>query len=186
MEDTHVLLSALVEFSEEAIIGKNLDGTIISWNHAAEKLYGYSAEEAIGANITMLFPKDRLGEFKDITQRIAKDENIKALETLRIHKDGNTIPVSVTIAPVKKIHGLVIGASINARDITKQKLMQEKLKHLAEHDSLTGLINRPIFEDRMTQALAFTKREKSIMAVCFLDIDNFKVINDTYGHHIGI
>jgi diguanylate cyclase (GGDEF)-like protein/PAS domain S-box-containing protein len=185
LEDAQAMLSTLVEFSGEAIIGKNLEGTIQSWNKAAENLYGYSEKEVIGANIKMLFPKERKEEFQNIIRKIAKDEHIKDFETFRVHKDGHVIPVSITIAPIKNAQGTVIGASTTARNITQQKIIEEKLKHLAEHDVLTGLINRPLFEDRMTQALAIAKRTNCNMAVCFLDIDDFKNINDTYGHHIG-
>lgn len=185
MEDAQAMLSSLVNFSGEAIIGKNLDGTILSWNKAAENLYGYSEKEAIGSNIKMLFPKDKDGQFQSIIKTITKGEVIKSLETLRVHKDGHYIPVSVTIAPIKNTKGIITGASTTAHDITQQKLIEEKLKHLAEHDGLTGLINRPLFEDRLIQALAIAKRAKCIMAVCFLDLDGFKSINDTYGHHIG-
>lgn len=185
MADAQAMLSSLVEFSEEAIIGKNLEGTIQSWNKAAEKLYGYPAKKAIGKNIKMLFPEDKHEEFQNIIHKIAKDEHLKDFETFRVHKDGHDIPVSITISPIKNALGTVIGASTTARDITQQKLIEEQLKHTAEHDALTGLINRTIFEDRMTQALALAKREKRNIAVCFLDIDGFKNINDTYGHHIG-
>lgn len=185
LEDAKAMFSALVEFSGEAIIGKNLEGTIQSWNRAARNLYGYTEKEAIGANIQMLFPKERKSEFQTIMHKIAKDEYIKGFETFRIHKDGHLIPVSLTIAPIKNTQGMIVGASTTARDITQQKIDEEKLKHLAEHDVLTGLINRPLFEDRIVQALALAKRIQCNMAVCFLDIDGFKNINDTYGHHIG-
>ncbi|PJD96843.1 MAG: hypothetical protein CK426_01850 [Legionella sp.] len=185
MEDAQARLSALVEFSDEAIIGKNLEGTILSWNKAAENLYGYSEKEAIGKNIKMLFPKDRQKEFQNIFHKIANDEHIKYFETLRVHQSGQTIPVSITIAPIKNAQGIIIGASTTARNITQQKLIEEKLKHLAEHDILTGLINRTLFEDRLIQAIAVAKRTKCNMAVCFLDIDGFKNVNDTYGHHVG-
>ena len=185
LADAKAMLSTLVEFSDEAIIGKNLEGTIFSWNSAAERLYGYSEKQAIGRNIKMLFPKDRREEFQKIIHKIANDEHIKYFETLRVHKDGHLIPVSIMIAPIKNAQGKVVGASTTARDITQQKLIEEQLKHLAEHDSLTGLINRPLFEDRLEQAILLSKRQKCHLAVCFLDIDNFKEINDLYGHTMG-
>jgi diguanylate cyclase (GGDEF)-like protein/PAS domain S-box-containing protein len=185
MEEAKAMLSALVEFSDEAVIGKDLKGTIFSWNKAAENLYGYTEQEAIGANIKMLFPKNREQEFQNIMCKIARDEHIKYFETLRAHKDGHTIPVSLTIAPIKNPQAEVIGASTTARDITQQKLTEERLKHLAEHDTLTGLINRPLFEDRLEQAMSLAKREKYNVAICFVDIDNFKQINDFYGHATG-
>ncbi|MDI1352560.1 MAG: diguanylate cyclase [bacterium] len=185
MEDAQAMLSALVLFSGEAIIGKTLEGTIFSWNKAAEQLYGYSEAEAMGKNIQILFPKDKNNEFHYILNQIAHNEHIKYLETLRVHKDGHLIPVSITIAPIQNVHGEIIGATTTAHDITHQKINEEKLKHLAEHDPLTGLINRTLFDDRMVQAIALAKREDYKIAVCFIDIDSFKTINDTYGHHLG-
>lgn len=185
MEKAQGTLSALVKFSDEAIIGKDLNGNILSWNKAAEDLYGYTEQEAIGSNIKRLFPFNKHEEFQHIMKKIAADQHIRHYETLRIHKDGRAIPVSITVAPVKNLQGDVIGASVAARDITQQKLIEEKLKHLAEHDPLTGLINRPLFEDRLAQIMLKAKREHRCVAVCFLDIDNFKKINDTEGHAVG-
>lgn len=185
MEDAQAMLLALVAFSAEAIIGKNLEGTIFSWNQSATNLYGYTEKDIIGKNIKILFPKDKQEEFQNIIHKITNNAYIKSFETIRVHKDGHLIPVSLTIAPIKNAQGEVIGASTTARDITEQKMVEERLKHLAEHDALTGLINRSLFEDRMVQALALAKRVNCKMAVCFLDIDGFKNINDTYGHYVG-
>lgn len=185
MEEARAMLSTLVEFSDEAIIGKNLEGTILSWNKAAENLYGYTAKEVIGLNIKILFPKQKREEFQNIMHQIAANQHIKHFETLRVHKDGHIIPVSITITPVKNTRGEIVSASVIARDITQQKLIEEKLKHLAEHDPLTGLINRPLFEDRITQKILLANRQNEQVAVCFLDIDNFKQINDVYGHAMG-
>ncbi|MCX7114534.1 MAG: PAS domain S-box protein [Gammaproteobacteria bacterium] len=184
-EDAKAMLLALVESSDEAIIGKDLKGTIFSWNKAAELLYGYTETDIIGCNIKKLFPADKQDEFDIIIQQIIKGEHIKHKESVRVHKDGHRIPVSITISPIKNGKGEVVGASTTARDITQQKLNEEKLKHLAEHDPLTGLINRAFFDDRLEQAIALSKRQRSMMAVCFIDIDDFKLINDQYGHATG-
>lgn len=184
-EDAKAMLLALVESSDEAIIGKDLTGTIFSWNKAAEALYGYTEEEIIGCCIKKLFPADKQDEFDLIMQQIIHGGHIKHNESYRVHKDGHIIPVSITVSPIKNTKGDIVGASTTAHDITQQKLLVEKLKHLAEHDPLTGLINRPLFEDRMEQAMLLSQRQKDTMAVCFLDIDNFKHINDQYGHATG-
>ena len=184
-EDAKAMLLALVESSDEAIIGKDLKGTIFSWNNAAEALYGYTEAEIIGCCIKKLFPADKQEEFDSIIQQIIHGQHIKHKESFRVHKDGHTIPVSITISPIKNAKGYVVGASTMARDITQQKLYEGKLKHLAEHDPLTGLINRSLFVDRIEQAILLSKRQKDMMAVCFLDIDDFKHINDQYGHATG-
>jgi diguanylate cyclase (GGDEF)-like protein/PAS domain S-box-containing protein len=179
------MLSAVVDSSDAAIIGKDLNGTVMSWNKAAEALYGYPAAEIIGCCIKKLYPANGKEEFDSIMHQIAYGEHIKSKESFRVHKDGHIIPVALTISPIKNEKGEVIGASTTARDITQQKILEEKLRHLAEHDALTGLINRPIFKDRIEQAMSLSKRQKNSIAVCFLDIDDFKHINDQYGHTTG-
>ena len=113
-------LAALVKASTDAIIGKDLDGTITSWNPGAERIYGYSAEEAIGNPIELLVPDDLTGELESIMAMIRKGEAVETGETQRIRKDGSRIDVSVTVSPVRDASGSVIGASTVARDISKR------------------------------------------------------------------
>lgn len=94
---------------------KKLDGTIVSWNKAAENLYGYSEEEAINANIKMLFPENKIDEFKEIIDNILQNQPIKSFETVRIRRDKTIIPVSLTIAPIKNKHGEIVGATTTSR-----------------------------------------------------------------------
>jgi PAS domain S-box-containing protein len=129
IEDENSTLSALVQFSDDAIIGKDLNGTILSWNKGAEQLYGYSAAEMIGQNITMIFLPEQKDEFNYIIRNIRNGESVRYDETLRMHKGGNYVPVSVTISPIKNSQGKIIGASTVARDITAQKNLQEELRH---------------------------------------------------------
>jgi len=114
-------LAAIVESSEDAIISKNLDGTITSWNQAAERIFGYSMGEAIGQHISLLIPKDRLAEETEIIQRVQQGLSINHFETVRRRKDGALIDVSLTISPVKDSSGKTIGASKIARDVTEKK-----------------------------------------------------------------
>src|SRR5262249_9596436 len=126
------LLAAVVDSSDDAIISKRLDGIVISWNKAAERIFGYTADEMIGQPITRLFPEDRLDEEPKIIKRIAHGERVDHFETLRKTKEGRLIDVSLTISPIKDAHGKIIGASKIARDITERKLMAEELRHGAE------------------------------------------------------
>ena len=114
-------LAGIVEFSDDAILSKTLDGRIVTWNRAAEQLYGYSAAEAIGASVMMLIPEDRLGDEPHIIGRLKHGEVIESFETVRRRKDGRRIDVSLTISAVKGADGRIIGASHIARDITQQK-----------------------------------------------------------------
>ncbi|WP_050420981.1 PAS domain S-box protein [Bradyrhizobium tropiciagri] len=138
------LLASIVETSDDAIISKNLDGIITSWNKAAERIFGYAATEAIGQPITLLIPEDRLSEEREILTRIRRGERIDHFETVRRRRDGSSIVVSLTVSPVKDAHGNIVGASKIARDITQQKRNQEHISILAreaEHRSKNILSN---------------------------------------------
>jgi PAS domain S-box-containing protein len=120
-EEALARLAAIVDSSEDAIIGKTLDTTIISWNHGAERIYGYTATEAIGQPIGMLLPPGSEDEVPAIMKRIRRGEKVEHYETKRQRKDGTIIDVSVTVSPIKTRDGDVIGASAIARDITERK-----------------------------------------------------------------
>jgi PAS domain S-box-containing protein len=137
-------LAAIVQSSDDAIATKNLDGIITSWNKGAEGVFGYTAEEAIGQPITIVIPQDRQDEERRILTRIRRGERIEHFETIRQHKHGNLIWVSLTISPVKNAEGKIVGASKTARDITEQKRTGEQIATLAreaEHRSKNLLAN---------------------------------------------
>ena len=124
-------LASIVETSDDAIVSKNLDGIVTSWNKAAERVFGYSAREAIGQPITLVIPADRQSEEREILTRIRRGERIDHFETIRQRKDGGLIAVSLTISPVKDASGKIAGASKIARDITEQKRNHEQINVLA-------------------------------------------------------
>jgi PAS domain S-box-containing protein len=124
MERDAVRLAAIVNSSEDAIVGKNLDGIIESWNGAAERMFGFTPDEAIGRSITMIVPDDRLDEEVSVLTRIRAGEGIPHFETLRRTKSGDLIEVSVSVSPIRTKDGVVIGASKIARDITEQKRLR--------------------------------------------------------------
>ena len=121
-------LAAIVDGSDDAIVTKTLDSVIRSWNPAAEDLFGYSAEEAIGRPIHMLLPEDRLAEEDDVIARLRRGERIRHFETVRRRKDGTLVPVSLTISPVRNEAGQIVAASKIARDISLQQLAAEQQK----------------------------------------------------------
>lgn len=137
-------MAAIVEHSDDAIIGIDNDGTILSWNKGAKKMYGYHAEEAIGKNISILIPTHKHGELGCIMDRVNENQLICNFETVREGKNGKNIPVSVTISPIKNSKDEIIGASTIERDISKQKEAEEALKRSEEkyrrlfNDDLTG------------------------------------------------
>ncbi|HTH49186.1 MAG TPA: PAS domain S-box protein, partial [Candidatus Limnocylindria bacterium] len=116
-----LLLKAIVESSDDAILSKNLEGIVTSWNQSAERIFGYPREEMIGRSVTLLLPPDRLAEEASILDQIRRGERVDHFETVRRRKDGRLIDMSVTISPIRDQGGEIIGASNVARDITGQK-----------------------------------------------------------------
>lgn len=121
-------LAAIVESSDDAIVTKDLNGVITSWNQGAERLFGYTAQEAIGQPITMLIPADRSQEEPEILARLRRGERVDHFETVRVRKDGTRLEISLTISPLKDSAGRIIGASKIARDITERKRAEEALR----------------------------------------------------------
>jgi PAS domain S-box-containing protein len=137
-------LASIVESSDDAIVSKNLDGIITSWNKGAERVFGYTSEEAIGQPIAIVIPEDRQNEEREILTRIRRGERIDHFETVRRRKHGSLIQISLSISPVKDAEGNIVGASKIARDITEQKRSQEQIAILAreaEHRSNNILAN---------------------------------------------
>jgi PAS domain S-box-containing protein len=114
-------LASIIDSSEDAIIAKGLDGTITAWNRGAERIYGYTAEEIVGKNITLLVPSDRPDEIPEILRKVARGESIEHYESMRLTKDGRRLNVSISVSPLRDVHGEVVGASAIARDITDQR-----------------------------------------------------------------
>jgi len=131
-ESAKNLLAAIVESSDDAIISKNLDGVITTWNKAAERMFGYTRDEAVGQSILLLIPEDRRGEEDSILAEIRRGERVDHFETLRRRKDGTLLDVSLTISPVRNADGRVIGASKIARDIRVAKKAEEMLRESEE------------------------------------------------------
>ncbi|RNJ41303.1 histidine kinase [Mesorhizobium erdmanii] len=129
-EEARQHLSAIVESSFDAIVSKDLNTIIKSWNQGAERLFGYTADEAIGQSVTMLIPDDRQDEEPRILQRIRLGERVEPFETTRQRKDGSLVPVSLTISPVRNATGQIVGASKIARDITSAKESEHRIRML--------------------------------------------------------
>jgi PAS domain S-box-containing protein len=133
LERNQAHLSAIVESSDDAIVSKNLDGIIQSWNKGAERIFGYTAGETIGRPILMLIPEDRHSEESEIIQRLRRGERVEHFETVRRRKDGSLIDISLTISPIRDKDGQVVGASKIARDISDRKKAEET-KDLLLHE----------------------------------------------------
>jgi two-component system, cell cycle sensor histidine kinase and response regulator CckA len=131
-EEDRVRLAAIVQSSDDAIISKDLGGTIMTWNAGAERMYGHTAAEAVGRRISLIIPEDRPGELDGLLARIARAEHIQHFETVRVRKDGSRVDVSLSISPLENASGEVIGASMIARDITARKRTEAALRESEE------------------------------------------------------
>ena len=136
VEEMRLRLAAIVESSDDAIISKDMAGVITSWNRAAERLYGYAADEIVGQPISALIPPDHTDDFPGIMHRLRRGERIEHYETVRIAKDGRRIDVSLTISPIRNAAGDIIGASKIARDISGRKRAEAAARRHAERTRL--------------------------------------------------
>jgi PAS domain S-box-containing protein len=142
-------LASIVESSDDAIVGKDVNGIITSWNRAAERLFGYSAPDAIGKPISVLTPPDRADEMPAILARIKQGEQVAHFDTVRRTKDGRHLPISLTVSPIKDQYGEIVGASKIARDISERKKAEEVLREEKArlHATLTGIGDAVIVTD---------------------------------------
>jgi PAS domain S-box-containing protein len=162
-EEAAYRLAAIVESSNDAIVSKTLDGLIMSWNEGARKLFGYAPEEIIGQSILTLIPPERHHEEAEIIGRLRKGERTDHYETVRRRKDGSLVDVSLTVSPIRRRDGTIIGASKIARDITERKKAEEMLaqqtQRLATLNRVSRTITRDLDLDRIVQEVTDIGRE---------------------------
>jgi diguanylate cyclase (GGDEF)-like protein/PAS domain S-box-containing protein len=176
---------AVVESSSDAIIGKDLDGLVVSWNRGAERLYGYTEVEMRGGSISQLVPPGHDDELPEILRRVRAGEQVEQYDAVRARKDGTQVDVSVTVSPVRDRKGKLIGIATITRDISVRLRYQEQLRFLADHDALTATRNRRRFERDVAAQVARARRYGEQAALLLLDVDRFKQINDNHGHKAG-
>jgi PAS domain S-box-containing protein len=134
LSDAEARLAAIIDSSDDAIVSKTLTGVITSWNQAAERIFGYTAAEAVGQNITLIIPKDRLSEETEVLARLVRGERIDHFETVRRAKDGRAIEISLTVSPIRTSAGHIIGASKIARDISDRRRLERELQALLKSE----------------------------------------------------
>ena len=178
-------LAAIVEFSNDAIFSVTGEGIISSWNAGAAAIYGYTAEEVQGKDVFLLTPPEHSGEVSQLYRQALDGELIKHFETVGCRKDGKKIMISLTLSTIRDASGRIAGVSSIARDITERSEMEATIKHQAQHDLLTDLPNRQLFMDFLSLELPQARRNGTKLALLFLDLNGFKQINDTLGHHAG-
>jgi PAS domain S-box-containing protein len=139
LRDSQNRLALIVDSSQDAIIGKNLDGIITHWNKGAEHIYGYTAQEMIGRPITVLCPKDRVDEIPEILDRIRHGERVEYFESVRVTKDGRQVHVSISVSPIHDAEGKVVGASAIARNTTAQRRVEDQLRQSQKMEAVGRL-----------------------------------------------
>jgi PAS domain S-box-containing protein len=175
-EKARAQLAAIVQSSDDAMISKSLDGTITSWNKGAERLFGYTAEEAIGQNIILIVPPDRRDEEAAILQRLPRGERVEHFETIRLRKDGTMFDVSLTISPVKDSSGRVVGASKVARNISEKKAAEKALKQA--HDRLESIVEQRTASVRRLSLRLLTVQDEEHRSIS-------RELHDSVGQHLA-
>ena len=182
-EDYRLLVDAATDF---AIITADTEGTILSWNTGAEKILGFSPEEAVGRPLAEMFtPEDRdSGTALQELQEAAKTGRAGD-DRWHIKRDGSRFWASGAVMPLRRADGSLRGFVKIVRDLTRQRLAEEQMRFFAHHDMLTGLPNRVHFSNELHKSVARTDRSGIPFAILMFDLDKFKEVNDTYGHHAG-
>ncbi len=178
-------LAAIVKASPDAIVSTDLEGRITSWNGGAEQIYGYCPEEILGQSIAVLMPPECQDELEMILKAIARGQGVTYFDSVRLNKQGERIDVSVAVTPITDGTGKVMGAAKIDRNISERKRLEQQLQYDAFHDRLTGVANRSLFMDRLEHVVARAERFDERFAVFVMDMDNFKLINDSFGHLLG-
>jgi diguanylate cyclase (GGDEF)-like protein/PAS domain S-box-containing protein len=179
--------AAIMDNATEAVITIDERGTIHAFNRAAEKMFGYTVREAIGANVRMLMPEPHVREHDSYLANYLRTGQAKVIGKVRemtaLRRDGTLFPIELSVTELK--FGGERSYTGMIRDITERKRVEEHIRHVADHDSLTGLPNRMLFYDRLKQSMALARRERHELALLYLDLDGFKAVNDTWGHDAG-
>ena len=179
-------LASIVECSEDAIIGATLDGRITTWNSGAERLYGYTAAEAVGQDYESLLQGQNADALAQGLRAAGQGGRVSHFETVQVRKNGDAVETSMTLSTLPDRDGTVTDVAMIVRDISQQKRFEARLQYLADHDPLTGLLNRRRFGEEVERQLAQASRYAAGGgAVLVLDLDEFKQINDTLGHRAG-
>jgi diguanylate cyclase (GGDEF)-like protein/PAS domain S-box-containing protein len=175
--------SQILDQIQESVITMDMAGFILSWNRGAEKLFGYSSREAVGQNILFLYEDEELDGLRLFDSFLQFGG--REMEVRRRKKNGEVFWASLSLSPMCDAFNQTIGMIGYLSDITDRKQAEERINHLAYYDLLTDLPNRTLFKKMVDKALGHSHRKQSLASLMFIDINRFKPINDTLGHHVG-
>ena len=185
--ESELKFQSVIESANDAIIVADQTGSIIQWNHGAETIFGHSKAEVLGKNLQLIIPEHYRQKHKDGLERYyqSKTPHVigKTVELEGLRKDGSKFPIEMSLGTWETEEGMFFSSII--RDITERKLTDEKISSLVYLDPLTGLPNRRLFNDRLASALTRAADNNQLFALLYLDLDHFKLINDTFGHATG-
>jgi len=185
LRDANEFRERVLESATNAIFALDRTGRFTMVNRRACEISGYAADELVGMPADRIIPASRRGDARRQFRRTARDRAaVSLVEIDLLRPDGSVVPVTFSLAPLVK-DGRVIGLAGTAEDITERKRAQERIEHLAYHDALTGLPNHVLLKDRLDIAMSRARHDGRSIAVLFLDLDRFKVVNDSLGHAIG-
>ena len=177
----------ILEMAAEGIVSIDTGGKLLSFNRAAQKIFGYSEAEVIGKNVSLLMPPPHRDNHDEYLSRYLQTGQAhvigKTRELQGRRKDGMPFPMELSVTEVKFGDAHFFTAVL--RDISEQKLALKRIEQLAHYDELTHLPNRSLLYDRLGQAITMAKRNRSSIALMYIDLDGFKTVNDTMGHHMG-
>jgi diguanylate cyclase (GGDEF)-like protein/PAS domain S-box-containing protein len=177
----------IMDTASQGIVTIDQHGTILLFNQAAQRMFGYRADEALGRNVSMLMPspdRERHDEYLARYLRTREPHFIgKTREVTARRKSGETFPIDLSLSELDGGGKLIFTAIL--ADITERRRLEERIRYLAHYDELTDLPNRALFYDRLKQAVALARRQGDRLALIYLDLDRFKPVNDHYGHHTG-
>ena len=178
-------LASLLAHAPEAIFSTDLDGIVLSWNEAAARVFGFSADMAIGKPLAHLFPGDQLALIDGVWRRALSGEPHVEQEISLLDERGTVLEMELVLALIRDVFGQPSGILMIARDVTERKQAEQRLAYLAQYDALTGIPNRHLFQDRLSQAMLRAQRDEHLIALFSVDLDRFKQINDSFGHTVG-
>lgn len=185
IEQQSAQFKALVVSTEDAIISKTLDGFIQTWNPAAERMFGFLADEAVGQHITLIFPDDRIQEEEKLMRALREGEVVRHFRTTRVRKDESLIYVSISLSPIFDDRGQMCGVSTIARDITHEFKDKSALVNHTSHDGLTGLLNQYGMMQCMEELLHMSHIRNKKFALLNININGFQKFNEQYGFAFG-